>query len=192
MDPVSNDKRQKRLARNKESAKKSRNRKKHYQEFLEKKVKNLVQEATSLRQQLSIKSESLSLSSDKEVNIKSKLELISEKLSSACAQRKEHIEFIIDEVVQVMIPSHAKLLMLACQDPNINAPELSPQQLNCIRELQPALMQEKNKLNEVVTELNHVREEIDAMLDWASELPIQLQIFLSPDKITELLNAENS
>ena len=192
MDPDSIDKRQKRLARNKESARKSRNRKKHYQEFLEKKVKNLVQEANSLRQQLSVKSESVSLNSDKEGNIKSKLEVIAEKLSSACAQRKEHIQFIIDEVVEVMIPSHAKLLMLACQDPNINAPELLPQQLNYIRELQPVIMQEKCKLKEVVTELNTVREEIDGILDWASQLPIQLQIFLSPDKIAELLNPENS
>lgn len=182
------EKRQKRLIRNKESAKKSRNRKKHYQDFLEKKVKNLCQEANLLRQQLSVKSETFTSMPNND--IKSKIDSISEKLSTACTQRKEHIQFIIEEVVEVMIPSHAKLLMLACQNPDIHAPELSDPQLNYIRELQPDILKEQNKLKEVVNELNKVREEINGMLDWASDLPKQLQSFLSTDKISEILENE--
>lgn len=191
MDVLNNEKRQKRLARNKESARKSRNRKKHYQEFLENKVKMLTQEANSLRQQLYTKTEDLEMTPSQELDIKSKIDTISEKLLSACNQRKEHIRFIIEEVIDVMIPSHAKLLILACQNPNIECPELSNEQLNYIKELQPVIVQEQCKLKEVVTELRKVRNEFDGMLDWASELPQELMKFLSMDKVTELLNSEN-
>ena len=190
MDDSYNDKRQRRLARNKESARKSRNRKKHYQEFLENKVKMLCQEANSLRQQLYIKSEELDLTSANGYDIKSKIDTISEKLVSTCNQRKEHIKFIVEEVIDVMIPSHAKFLMLACQKTHIEAPELRNEQITYIQELEPVIMQEQNKLNEVVTELRAVRSELEGMLDWASELPQQLMEFLSMDKITELLNSE--
>ena len=190
MDLTNNDKRQKRLARNKESAKKSRNRKKHYQEFLENKVKTLSQEANLLRQQLFLKSEKLELSSPKEADVKKNIDFISEKLTSACDQRKAHVKFIIDEVVSVMIPSHAKLLMMACQNPNINVPEFSNEQLTLIRDLQPVIIQEQNKLKEVVNELKKVREDLENMLEWAGELPQQLLNFLSMDKLTELLKSE--
>ena len=190
MDLTNNDKRQKRLARNKESAKKSRNRKKHYQEFLENKVKTLSQEANLLRQQLFLKSEKLELSSPKEADVKKNIDVISEKLTSACDQRKAHVKFIIDEVVSVMIPSHAKLLMMACQNPNINVPEFSNEQLTLIRDLQPVIIQEQNKLKEVVNELKKVREDLENMLEWAGELPQQLLNFLSMDKLTELLKSE--
>lgn len=190
MDLTNNDKRQKRLARNKESAKKSRNRKKHYQEFLENKVKTLSQEANLLRQQLFLKSEKLELSSPEEADVKKNIDVISEKLTSACDQRKAHVKFIIDEVVSVMIPSHAKLLMMACQNPNINVPEFSNEQLTLIRDLQPVIIQEQNKLKEVVNELKKVREDLENMLEWAGELPQQLLNFLSMDKLTELLKSE--
>ena len=173
MDPLFEEKRQKRLARNKESAKKSRNRKKHYQEFLENKVKTLIHEANLLRQQLLKKEEIIDMESGNGIAVKSKIDSISEKISSACNQRKEHLRFIIEEVVEVMIPSHAKLLMVACENPNINVPELSNEQLTYIKDLQPVIVQEQTKLNEVVTELKKVRHELDGMLDWASDLPQQ-------------------
>lgn len=191
MEPSNDEKRQKRLQRNKESARKSRNRKKHYQEFLENKVKNLCQEASTLRQQLYIKSEKIELS-ENTIEVKKTINKVSEKLASVCNQRKNHIKFIIDEVVEVMIPSHAKLLMVACQNTNVHAPELANHQLKYIRDLQPVIVQEQNKLKEVVNELKKVREELENMLDWASELPEQLLKFLSSDKITELLNSDQS
>ena len=73
MDQVNLDKRQKRLIRNKESARKSRNRKKHYQEFLENKVKMLCHEASNLRNQIYKKSEEIEMNSKTEFDLKTRL-----------------------------------------------------------------------------------------------------------------------
>lgn len=190
MEPTNIEKRQKRLARNKESARKSRNRKKHYQEFLENKVKVLAQEANALRNQLYQKSEELVLSSAPNKELRSKIDTISEKLFSTCSQRKEHIKFIIEEVIDVMIPSHAKFLILACQSTDVAVPELTAEQIHSIKELQPVIIQEQKKLNEVVTELRSVRNELEGILDWASDLPQQLTKLLTIDKTAELLGGD--
>jgi chromosome segregation ATPase len=190
MDQVNLEKRQKRLIRNKESARKSRNRKKHYQEFLENKVKMLCQEASNLRNQIYKKSEDIEMSSQSEYDMKTRLDTVLEKLMSSCNQRKEHIKFIIEEVIDVMIPSHAKLLIMACEKPDIRVPELSDEQIRNIKELQPDIVREQMKLKEVVTELKNIKGELDSVLDWAGQLPQHLKSFLPPEKIGEILNAE--
>lgn len=190
MEQTNLEKRQKRLQRNKESARKSRNRKKHYQEFLENKVKMLCQEANNLRNQIYIKSEDIEMTSPTELEMKSHLDSYLGKLMTSCSQRKEHIKFIIEEVIEVMIPSHAKLLMVACEKPDIQVPELTNEQLKCIQDLQPVIVQEHGKLKEVVTELRNIRNGLDSILDWAGVLPQYLKSFLPAEKIAELLNSE--
>lgn len=190
MEQTNLEKRQKRLLRNKESARKSRNRKKHYQEFLENKVKMLCQEANNLRNQIFIKSEDIQMTSPVSFEIKTQLDSFSSKLLASCNQRKEHIKFIIDEVIDVMIPSHAKLLMMACEKTNIQVPELTGEQLKCIQDLQPVIVQEHAKLKEVVTELRNIRDGLGNILDWASLLPQHLKTFLPAEKISELLNSD--
>ena len=191
MDQINLEKRKKRLIKNKESARKSRNRKKHYQEFLENKVKMLSQEASNLRDQIYKKSEEIEMSSQTEFDMKTRLDTVLEKLMNSCNQRKSHINFIIDEVIDVMIPSHAKLLIMACEKPDIQVPELSEDQFNYIKQLQPDIVREQAKLKEVVTELRNVKGDLDSVLDWAAKLPQHLKSFLNPEKIVEILNSEN-
>ena len=191
MDQVNLDKRQKRLIRNKESARKSRNRKKHYQEFLENKVKMLCQEASNLRNQIYKKSEEIEMNSKTEFDLKTRLDTVLDKLMSSCNQRKSHINFIIDEVIGVMIPSHAKLLIMACEKPDIQVPELTEEQINYIKQLQPDIVREQEKLKEVVTELRNIKGDLDGVLDWAAKLPQHLKSFLSPEKIGEIFNTES-
>ena len=191
MDQINLEKRQKRLIRNKESAKKSRNRKKHYQEFLENKVKMLSQEASNLRDQIYKKSEEIEMNSQSEFDMKTRLDTVLEKLMNSCNQRKSHINFIIDEVIDVMIPSHAKLLIMACEKQDIQVPELSEDQVNYIKQLQPDIVREQGKLKEVVTELRNIKGDLDSVLDWAAKLPQHLKSFLNPEKIVEILNSEN-
>ncbi|CAG9314309.1 unnamed protein product [Blepharisma stoltei] len=187
------EKRQRRLAKNKESARKSRKRKKHYIDFLEKKVNALSQEADRLRQQLYKKpnihgnNHELRNALIHGENIKDTIESIQEKLSQSCSQRKEHIQFLVDEVLDVMIPNHAKLLLVMCQNPDIEVPELTPEQISSIKQLQPDLAQEQAKLKEVVGELKQVKEEMSELLDWGGKIPQEMCEYLTNEQVAEIL-----
>lgn len=186
------EKRQRRLAKNKESARKSRKRKKHYIDFLEKKVNALTQEADRLRQQI-YKKPNPGTSNDlrdallQGVNIKDTIETIQEKLVQSCEQRKEHIQFLVEEVLDVMIPTHAKLLLVSCQNPDVEVPELTPEQINSVKELQSVLAQEQARLKEVVGDLKDVKEELNELLEWGGRLPNELSQFLTNEQVAEIL-----
>jgi len=183
------DKRHRRLAKNREAAKKSRNRKKHYLEFLEKKVAALSETACSLRQQMlkKPKKESLRDAVIGGEDLESSVSKFQEKLEQTCFQRKDQIEFLVDEVVRVMIPSHAKLLLKSVKETEVEVPELSPQQLATIKELQPVLAQEQSRLQEIVDELSSTKQDILELLDWGACIPKELRKFMTPQQTAEIL-----
>lgn len=163
------EKRQRRLLKNRESAKKSRKRKKSYLNFLEKRISALSNEASELRQQVYKKETmesnlNLRFALYQGLKLDDTLKSLKTKISSSCKQRQEHIAFLVDEVLDVMIPQHAKLLLLTCQNPDMEVPELNPNQLKVVKEIHPILKHESTKLLKIVNELKKAKEDINEIL----------------------------
>lgn len=209
---VQDEKRQKRLARNRESARTSRRRKKQKLQYLESRIAQLSEEAAALRktaslpkvpdtpffqsrQQLFTKlSQALTNASTSDEVIEGILDELRDQVGATGKTRVETLIQTFQQTMDMMIPMHVKFfLWISGADGLIpGAPQwetlatianLTPEQLDSIKEYQGILTHEKTQLMDCFDHLKRMINKIVRYSKSLHSLMDEMRLFLKPRQI---------
>ncbi len=195
----SKQKRSKRLERNRESARKSRKRKKYYVNYLETKLQTLAREAEHLRQTLKerrmqdpnlvSREQLLRQALITQTGIEEAVDSVKQKYSVGHLYRKENIEGIINEALDIHVPNFTKIIIASLHEPKLNFPELTTEQIEVMLNEKPRVIQENNRISDCLEHIQEVKQKLVGLSEWASKFPEKLSEFLSLEEVTQVMLA---
>jgi hypothetical protein len=195
----SKQKRSKRLERNRESARKSRKRKKYYVNYLETKLQTLAREAEHLRQTLKerrmqdpnlvSREQLLRQALITQTGIEEAVDSVKQKYSVGHLYRKENIEGIINEALDIHVPNFTKIIIASLHEPKLNFPELTTEQIEVMLNEKPRVIQENNRISDGLEHIQEVKQKLVGLSEWASKFPEKLSEFLSLEEVTQVMLA---
>ena len=193
----SKQKRNKRLERNRESARKSRKRKKYYVNYLETKLQTLAREAEHLRQTLKerrmqdpnlvSREQLLRQALVTQTGIEEAVDSVKQKYSVGHQYRKENIEGIISETLDIHVPNFTKIIIASLHEPTVNFPELTAEQLEVMINEKPRVIQENCRISECLEHIHEVKQKLVGLSEWASKFPEKLTEFLSIEEVAQVM-----
>mmetsp|Transcript_451 Transcript_451/g.549 ORF Transcript_451/g.549 Transcript_451/m.549 type:complete len:233 (+) Transcript_451:30-728(+) len=195
------DRKAKRLERNRESARRSRKKKNMYMQYLEEKVSKLQDEAKNLRSSLSeTAAPSIYTNTVKmfqqlrcqlhgpESDVQASLNALDKRFGTTGQERLDAIDYFFSQVVSLLLPTYAKsMLWSSYHNQDISIENLTAEQEAALMELRPALASEYLKFSECVQELESVRDELKCLSKDLDSTLQELRKVLTPHQVARFL-----
>jgi PBP1b-binding outer membrane lipoprotein LpoB len=124
-----------------------------------------------------------------QTGIEEAVDSVKQKYSVGHLYRKENIEGIINEALDIHVPNFTKIIIASLHEPKLNFPELTTEQIEVMLNEKPRVIQENNRISDCLEHIQEVKQKLVGLSEWASKFPEKLSEFLSLEEVTQVMLA---